>query len=81
LGLGYQDDHLTGDELKVTDSVVQHPYLVHFSRVRSRRRSTVEREVERIGPPIRVAYVHYDVDTGTIARKRLAEATITNPDS
>ena len=78
LGLGYQDDHLTGDELKVTDSEVRHPYLVHFSRVRSRRRTAVEREIERIGAPIRVAYVHYDIDTGTIARKRLAEASISN---
>jgi hypothetical protein len=42
LGLCYQDVHLNGDIGKLLASKIQHPYLVHFSRLRSHKRPTTE---------------------------------------
>ncbi|MEO6470472.1 MAG: hypothetical protein ABIO14_01580 [Aeromicrobium sp.] len=71
LGLGYQDDHLSGDEIKVLGSQVQHPYLVHFSRVKSRKQQATEALVIHLQPPIRVAYVHHDIEARTMRFKGL----------
>lgn len=71
LGLGYQDEHLGGDEIKVLGSQVQHPYLVHFSRVKSRKQQATEDLVNRPHPPIKVAYVHHDIDARMIRHKGL----------
>lgn len=71
LGLGYQDDHLGGDEIKVLGSQVQHPYLVHFSRVQSRKQQATEALVNRLKPPIKVAYLHHDIDARKVRHKGL----------
>jgi hypothetical protein len=76
LGLGYQDDHLGGDEIKVLGSQVQHPYLVHFSRIKSRKQQATEALVNRLKPPIKVAYVHHDIDAGKVLFRGLGGPAI-----
>jgi hypothetical protein len=76
LGLGYQDDHLVGDETKVLGSQVQHPYLVHFSRIKSRKQQATEAIVNRLPPPIKVVYVHHDIVAGKVRFKHLNSPAI-----
>ncbi len=76
---GSGGNHLRGDEEKVLGSEVQHPYLVHFSRSRSRRQPATEALVTKLGRPIKAAYVHHDLDAGTVAIKRLNDAEIAAP--
>jgi hypothetical protein len=75
LGLGYTDKHLGDDEIKVLGSDVQHPYLVHFSRLRTARQKDIETRISDIGPRVKVAYVHYDFgpnfETDTVTYKQL----------
>ena len=76
LGLGYQDEHLGGDEIKVLGSQVQHPYLVHFSRIKSRKQQATEALVNRLKPPIKVAYVHHDIEAGEVRFRNLGGPAI-----
>ncbi|KRE41049.1 hypothetical protein [Knoellia sp. Soil729] len=76
LGLGYGETHLTGDVIKLRTSRVHHPYLVHFSHVRSRRHAATETAVMKVQPPLQVAYVRHDPGAKTIYIKHLADTTI-----
>lgn len=78
LGLGYGETHLTGDAFKLTSSGVQHPYLVHFSHVRSRQHAATEAAILKVHPPLQVAYVRHDPDTKKVHVKRLADTTISS---
>jgi hypothetical protein len=42
LGLNYGSQHLAGDRQKLANSAVQHPYLVHLSRMPSSRQGATE---------------------------------------
>jgi hypothetical protein len=42
LGLNYGKQHLTGDRQKLANSMVQHPYFVHLSRMPSSRQGATE---------------------------------------
>jgi hypothetical protein len=77
LGLGYGEIHLHGDSDKLKNSRVQHPYLVHFSHVRSRRHPESEAAVMAVASPLQVAYVRHDLDHGVLRLKRRADAVLT----
>ena len=47
LGLDYSLQHIDGDLAKLERNVVRHPYVVHFSRKRTRRATQVEESVLR----------------------------------
>ena len=76
VGLDYGLKHLCGDIDKLHTSNVQHPYLIHLSRIGPR----VEEVEDRINgiatsvPPLQVAYVHHG--TGGVAVKRLNDLTV-----
>lgn len=76
LGLGYGETHLTGDVVKLTTSGVQHPYLVHFSHVRSRRHAATETAVMHVQAPLQIAYVRHDPTTKESHVKHLADTAI-----
>lgn len=76
LGLGYGETHLSGDVGKLTTSGVQHPYLVHFSHVRSRLHAATEAAVMHVIAPLQIAYVRHDPITKEIHVKRLSDTQI-----
>ncbi|MGO4363490.1 hypothetical protein [Terrabacter sp. RAF57] len=79
LGLGYGDDHLTGDIEKLRSSEVRHAYLVHFSHVRSRKHDLTEKQVESVGPPLQIAYVRHDIEEDVVRVKRRSDVRIGPP--
>jgi hypothetical protein len=62
LGLGYWNDNLRGDRDKLTNSQVQHPYLVHLSRMPSGYQEETEVIIAGIEAPSQIAYVHHDLE-------------------
>lgn len=76
LGLGYDEEHLTGDIEKLESSQVPHPYLVHFSHVRSSKHALTERAVLGLKPPLQIAYVRHEIDTGRVHRKDRMDSSI-----
>ncbi len=80
LGLGYGGVHLSGDDRKLVNSNVQHPYLVHFSHVRSKLHGHTEATIATtVTPRIHVAYVLHDLDTRQFRVKRRADNSISGP--
>ena len=80
LGLGYQDVHLGGDVGKLLASKIQHPYLVHFSRLRSNKRSATEAMIAELRLPIKIAYVHHDIEGKKVFCKHLDSLVIDKTD-
>jgi hypothetical protein len=77
LGLGYWDKHLTADEDKMKHSNVQHPFIVHFSRMPSTKRADTEELVKEMRLPTKVAYVHHDILGKQVSFKHLDGQEIT----
>jgi hypothetical protein len=85
VGLDYGLKHIDGDINKFLTSNVQHPYLIHLSRI-GPRVAAVEDRINGIAtsaPRLRVAYVHRG--TGSVAVKRLNDSAVSlqlaSPDS
>lgn len=85
IGLDYGLKHIDGDIDKFLNSNVQHPYLIHLSRI-GPRVEAVENRINGIAtsePRLRVAYVHHG--TGGVAVKRLNDSVVSlqsaSPDS
>jgi hypothetical protein len=80
LGLGYWLQHLTADIDKLTHSKVEHPYIVHLSRMPSgRRRATEEHINDKMNNEAKVVYVHHDVPGKTVSYKGLDDNRICGP--
>lgn len=62
LGLNYGERHLAGDQEKLANSEVQHPYLVHLSRMPSSRQGATEGLIAGIIKRTKTAYVHHDLE-------------------
>jgi hypothetical protein len=77
LGLGYWNDHLSGDQEKLTNSHVQHPYLVHLSRMPSGYQVATEAIIAGVKAPTQIAYVHHDLETKKVYFKYLGSPDIT----
>ena len=77
LGLGYWNDHLSGDRDKLTNSGVQHPYLVHLSRMPSGYQEETEVIVAGIEAPAQIAYVHHDLEQKKVYVRYLGSPEIT----
>lgn len=85
VGLDYGLEHLKGDICKLLTSQVQHPYLIHLSRIGPRDKKVEDRinGIAASAPRLRVAYVHHG--TGGVAVKRLNDSAVSlqlaSPDS
>jgi len=77
LGLGYWNDHLSGDREKLTNSQVQHPYLVHLSRMPSSHQEKTEVIIAGIEAPTQIAYVHHDLEQKKVYFRYLGSLEIT----
>jgi hypothetical protein len=77
LGLGYGEEHLRHDLAKLTNSKVQHPHLVHLSRMPSGYRNATEGFIDGIKAPIQIAYVHHDLERGEVYSRHLGSPAIT----
>jgi hypothetical protein len=77
LGLGYWNDHLSGDREKLTNSRVQHPYLVHLSRMPSDYQKETEVIIAGIEAPTQIAYVHHDLEQKKVYFRHLGSPEIT----
>lgn len=77
LGLNYGGQHLAGDRQKLANSAVQHPYLVHLSRMPSSRRGATEAVIAEISERPKIAYVHHDLEVKEVSYRHLASADIT----
>ncbi len=77
LGLGYWNDHLSGDREKLTNSRVQHPYLVHLSRMPSGYQEKTEVIIAGIEAPAQIAYVHHDLEQKKVYFRYLGSPEIT----
>jgi hypothetical protein len=77
LGLGYWNDHLSGDREKLTNSRVQHPYLVHLSRMPSDHQKKTEAIIAGIEAPTQIAYVHHDLEQKKVYFRYLGSPEIT----
>jgi hypothetical protein len=77
LGLGYWTDHLSGDREKLTNSRVQHPYLVHLSRIPSGYQEETEASIAGIEAPAQIAYVHHDLEHKKVYVRHLGSPEIT----
>lgn len=77
LGLGYWNDHLSGDRDKLTNSRVQHPYLVHLSRMPSGYQDETEVTIASIGAPTQIAYVHHDLQQKMVYFRYLGSSEVT----
>jgi hypothetical protein len=77
LGLGYWNDHLSGDREKLTNSQVQRPYLVHLSRMPSGYQEETEVIVAGIEAPTQIAYVHHDLEQKKVYFRYLGSPEIT----
>jgi hypothetical protein len=71
LGLGYWNDHLKDDREKLANSQVQHPYLVHLSRMPSGYQEDTEVIIAGIEAPTQIAYVHHDLEQKKVHFKHL----------
>jgi hypothetical protein len=76
VGLDYGLKHLEGDIDKLLTSNVQHPYLIHLSRIGPRDKEVEDRinGIAASAPHVRVAYVHHG--TGSVAVKRLNDSAL-----
>lgn len=79
LGLGYGDNHLTGDIEKLQSSQVPHPYLIHFSHVPSRKHDLIETKVESVAPPLQIAYVRHAIGADEVRIKHRTDPKIGLP--
>ena len=70
LGLGYWDEHLRADHKKLTDSKIQHGYLVHLSRMPSAKRKRTEKLINGM-KGVGVVYVHHDIPNRRVSYKAL----------
>lgn len=77
LGLGYWNDHLRGDREKLANSQVQHPYLVHLSRMPSGHQEETEVIIAGIEAPTQIAYVHHDLEQRKVYVRYLGSPEIT----
>jgi hypothetical protein len=77
LGLGYGEEHLRYDLAKLKNSNVQHPYLVHLSRLPSGHRKATEAFIAGIKTPVQIAYVHHDLERGEVYSRQLGSPGIT----
>jgi hypothetical protein len=60
--LNYGAQHLEGDRQKLANSAVQHPYLVHLSRMPSSRQGVTEDVIAGINERPKIAYVYHDLE-------------------
>jgi hypothetical protein len=85
VGLDYGLKHIEGDIDKFLKSNVQHPYLIHFSRIGPRVEAVEDRisAIATSAPRLRVVYVHHGTDS--VAVKRLNDSAVSpqlaSPDS
>jgi hypothetical protein len=79
LGLGYGGVHLAGDDEKLVNSEVQHPFLVHFSHVRSKLHEATESAIVTAAARMQVAYVLHDLSTRQFRVKRRTDQHISGP--
>jgi hypothetical protein len=77
LGLNYGKQHLVDDRQKLANSVVQHPYLVHLSRMPSSRQSATEDVIAEISERPKIAYVHHDLEAKEVSYRHLGSLDIT----
>lgn len=76
VGLDYGLWHLEQDAQKLLHSGVEAPYLLHLSRAPVHDVGAVEKYLEHIPAPLRVAYVHHDPRTATTTYKRLSDPAL-----
>lgn len=77
LGLNYGKHHLTGDRHKLANSEVQHPYLVHLSRMPSSRQGATEDIIAGIRERPKIAYFHHDLEVKEVSYRYLGSPDIT----
>src|SRR2546429_5828403 len=77
LGLNYGRQHLAGDRQKLANSEVQHPYLVHLSRMPSSRQGATEDVIAGISERPKIAYVHHDLEVREVSYRHLGSLDIT----
>jgi hypothetical protein len=77
LGLNYGKQHLTGDRHKLANSEVQHPYLVHLSRMPSSQQGETEDIVAMIKERPKIAYFHHDLEVKEVSYRYLGSPDIT----
>lgn len=75
LGLDYSLDHLQGDLDKLQHNSVMHPYVVHFSRRRTRHATAVEESILGAGHA-RTAFAHLDLESREFRWKGLNDRAI-----
>jgi hypothetical protein len=76
VGLDYGLEHLKGDICKLRTSQVQHPYLIHLSRIGPRVEAVEDliNEIPTFALHLQGAYVHHG--TGSFAVKRLNDLAV-----
>ena len=85
IGLDYGLEHLNGDIDKLLTSKVQHPYVIHLSRIGPRAKRVEDRinGLATSAPCLQAAYVYHG--TGGVAVKRLNDSAVSpqlaSPDS
>lgn len=78
LGLNYGAQHLAGDpQQKLANSAVQHPYLVHLSRMPSSRQGAAEDVITGISERPEIANVHHDLEAKELSYRHLGSPDIT----
>jgi hypothetical protein len=77
LGLNYGEQHLTGDRQKLANSEIQHPYLVHLSRMPSSRQGATEDIIAGIRERPKTAYFHRDLEVKEVSYRYLGSPDIT----
>jgi hypothetical protein len=77
LGLNYGQQHLTDDRQKLANSEVQHPYLVHLSRMPSSRQGATEDVIAEIRERPKIAYFHHDLEVKEVSYRYLGSPDIT----
>ena len=77
LGLNYGKQHRTGDRHKLANSEVQHPYLVHLSRMPSSRQGATEDIIAGIRERPKIACFHHDLEVKEVSCRYLGSPDIT----
>lgn len=77
MGLDYGYEHLKDDDLKLANSEVRHPYLVHLYRRPSGHRALTERIIADIAKRAKIAYAWHDLDSAKVYVKHLDDPEIT----
>ena len=77
LGLNYGKQHLTDDRQKLANSELQHPYLVHLSRMPSSQQGETEDIVAMIKERPKIAYFHHDLEVKEVSYRYLGSPDIT----